>query len=197
MNWNWSYRPETFNSGKKWRFFVPRDLDIWWMTLKNNRSPLLYYIKFCTAFQSHWYIQTGVTVRKRPIRVKIGDFFCPPWPWKLTDDLEKQYGPSSILHQALCIISNPSAKWNLSYSPETLNSGQNWRFLSRVTLQFDGWPWKTIGHFSNAVSIFAHHFIATGDFKLELQSGNAQYGSKSTIFLAVWPWNLTDDLEKQ
>ena len=42
-----------------------------------------------------------------------------------------------------------------------------------------------------------HHFVAIGQFKLELQSGNAQFGSKSTIFLAVWPWNWTDDLEKQ
>ena len=41
------------------------------------------------------------------------------------DDLEKQQGTSSIQRQALCIISNPSVKSNLSYSPETLNSGLN------------------------------------------------------------------------
>ena len=67
----------------------------------------------------------------------------------------------------------------------------------RVTLKFDRWPWKTIGHLSFAVSSFVQHFIAIGDFKLELQSGNAHFGSNSTIFRAVWPWNLTDDLEKQ
>ena len=69
-------------------------------------------------------------------------------------------------------------------------------FLSWVTLIFDGWPWKTIGHLFYATSSFVHHFIANGEFKLELQSGNAQFGSKTTIFLAVWPWNLTDDLVK-
>ena len=69
--------------------------------------------------------------------------------------------------------------------------------LYRVTLKFDGWPWKTIGHLSFAVSSFVQHFIAIGEFKLELQSGNAHFGSNSTIFRAVWPWNLTDDLEKQ
>ena len=69
--------------------------------------------------------------------------------------------------------------------------------LHRVTLKFDGWPWKTIGHISFAVSSFVQHFIAIGEFKLELQSGNAQFGSNSTIFRAVWPWNLTYDLEKQ
>ena len=69
--------------------------------------------------------------------------------------------------------------------------------LYRVTLKFDGWPWKTKGHLSFVVLSFVQHFIAIGEFKLELQSGNAQFGSNSTIFRAVWPWNLTYDLEKQ
>ena len=69
--------------------------------------------------------------------------------------------------------------------------------LYRVTLKFDVWPWKTIGHLSFAVSSFVQHFIAISEFKLGLQSGNAHFGSNSTIFRAVWPWNLTDDLEKQ
>ena len=69
--------------------------------------------------------------------------------------------------------------------------------LSRVTLKFDGWPWKTIGHLFFVVSSFVQHFIAIGEFKLELQSGNAQFESNSTIFRAMWPWNLMDDLEKQ
>ena len=42
-----------------------------------------------------------------------------------------------------------------------------------------------------------YHFIDIREFKLELESGNAKLGWKSTICLAVWPWNLTDDLEKQ
>ena len=66
-----------------------------------------------------------------------------------------------------------------------------------VTLKFDGWPWKTKGHLSFAVSSFVQHFVAIGEFKLELQSGNAQFGSNLTIFRAVWPCNLTYDLEKQ
>ena len=42
-----------------------------------------------------------------------------------------------------------------------------------------------------------YHFIAIGEFKLELQSENAQFGSNSTIFRDVRPWNLTDNREKQ
>ena len=69
--------------------------------------------------------------------------------------------------------------------------------LSRVTLKFDGWPWKTIGHLSVAVSSFVQHFIAIGEFKLEFLSGNAQFGSNSTIFRAVWPWNLTYSISQE
>ena len=44
---------------------------------------------------------------------------------------------------------------------------------------------------------FVYHFIAIGQFKLELESGHPQLWSKSTIFCLMRPWNLTDDLEKQ
>ena len=94
---------------------------------------LLYYIKLCASFQIHQWIETGVTVRKRPIKVKIDNFF------------------------------------------------------SHLTLQFDLWPWTTIGHLFYATSNFVHHFVAIGEFKLELQSGNAQFGWNSTILWAVWP----------
>ena len=56
---------------------------------------------------------------------------------------------------------------------------------------------KTKGHLFYATSSFVHHFVAIDEFKLDLQSGNAQSGSISTIFRAVRPWNLTDDLAKQ
>ena len=59
---------------------VLRDLEIWQMTLKKNRVPVLYYTKLCASIQSHVWIKTGVTVRKSSIRNKIGDFFvlCDP-----------------------------------------------------------------------------------------------------------------------
>ena len=125
------------------QFFSLCDLEIWWMTSKNNRAPFLYYFKFFASFQSHLWILAGITVRKCSIRVKIG------------------------------------------------------YFVSRVTLKFEGWPWKIIGHLFQATSSFVHHFKAIDEFKLELQSGNAQFVSKSAIICPVWPWNLTDDLQKQ
>ena len=52
----------------------PCDLEIWRMTLQNNKAPFLCYFKLCASFRTHWWIQTRVTVRKRPIWVKFDDF---------------------------------------------------------------------------------------------------------------------------
>ena len=105
-----AYSPETPNLGQNRWCFVPCDLEIWWMTLENNRASLLCCFKLSATFHSHWWIQTGVTVRKRPIWVKIDDFF------------------------------------------------------SHVTLQFDIWPWKTIGHlfyFKLCTSFRSHQWFQT------------------------------------
>ena len=52
-----------------------------------------------------------------------------------------------------------------------------------------------MGQIFYSTSNFVHHFIAIGEFKLELQSGNAQFRSKLMIFLSCltlkidgWPW---------
>ena len=85
-----AYSPETPNLGKNRWYFVPCDHEIWWITLENNRASLLCCFKLCATFHSHWWIQTGVTFRKRPIWVKIDDFFLAVWPCNLMYDLEKQ-----------------------------------------------------------------------------------------------------------
>ena len=170
------------------------------MTLENNRVPLACYFKLCASFRNHWWIQTEVTVRKRSIRVKINDFLAV-WPRNLMEDLEKRYGTSSMLLQAFCIISDPLVISNWSYSPETPNLGQNQRFFSRVTPKFDGWPRKTIGHLFYATSSFVHHTVAVSEFKLELQSGNVQFGSKWRNFFSHvilkfdgWHWKTIGNL---
>ena len=64
VNSNWSYSPEMPNLGQIRRILEPCDLEIWQMTFKNKRAPILCYFKLCASFHSHWWIQTGVTVRK-------------------------------------------------------------------------------------------------------------------------------------
>ena len=132
VNSNWSYSPETTNLGQIGKFLEPCDLEIGRMTLINNRALLLCNLKLCASFHTHWWIQTGVTVWKRPTWVKFDDFY------------------------------------------------------SRATQKFDGRPSKTIEHLFYVTSSFVQHFLAIGEFKLELQSGNAQSGSNCTIFSAVW-----------
>ena len=68
-----AYSPEMLNLGQNQWCFVPCDLEILWMTLENNRA-LCCCFKLCATFHSHSWIQTGVTVRKRPIWVKFNDF---------------------------------------------------------------------------------------------------------------------------
>ena len=103
------------------------------MTSKNNTAPLLHHVKLCASFQIHPWIQTKVIVRKRTIWVKIGDFFCPVWPWNLTDDLEKQFGTSSMLCASFCIH-----MW--IQTGVTVRKLLNW-VLTSVTMTFDPWPW--------------------------------------------------------
>ena len=84
------------------QFFSPCDLEIWCMFSKNKRTPLLYYIKLCVSFQIHRWIQTEVTLRKRSIRVEIGDFFVPCdleiWWMTLENDRHLFYTTSSCVH---------------------------------------------------------------------------------------------------
>ena len=81
-----AYSPETPNLGQNRWCFVPCDLEIWRMTLENDRASLLCCFKLCATFHSHWWIQTGVTVRKRQIWVKFDDFLepCDLEIWRMT-----------------------------------------------------------------------------------------------------------------
>ena len=143
-------------------FFVPCDLEIWWMALENNRAPLLYYIKLCASFQIHRWIQIGITVRKRSIRVKIGNFLS-----RVTLKFDRWHRKNNraplLCCFKLCV---------LFHSHQWIQTGVTVRkhpilvkindFFSRVTLKFNGWPSKTIAHLFYATSTFVHHFIPIG-----------------------------------
>ena len=124
----------------------------------------------------------------RPSNTQIGyksSIFLPVWPWNLMDDPEKNRAP--LLYYIKLCASFQIHHW--------IHTGVTVRkhsvrveiddFLSHVTLKFDRWHWETLGHIFNATASFLFHFVAIGEFKLELQSGNAQFVFKSTIFLAV------------
>ena len=108
------------------------------------------------------------------------------WPSKTIGHL---YATSSFVHHFVAI-----GEFKLELQSGKAQSGSNSMIFRAMWL--DGWPSKTIGHLFYATSSFVQRFKAIGEFKLELQSGNAQSGSNSMIFSTVWPWNLTDDLLK-
>ena len=152
------------------------------MTSKNDRASLLYHIKLCASFEIHRWIQTGATVWKRSIRVKIDDFLSPAtskfdrWTWKTIGHLP--FAVSSSVHYSIAFS---ESKLELQSRNAQFGS-KSIIFFSPVTLKFDRWPWKTIGHLFYATSSFVHHFVAIGEFKLEFESRNTQFASKSTIF---------------
>ena len=100
MNSNWSYSPEMPNLGQNRRFLEPCDLEIWWMTLKNNRAPLLSTIKLYASFYHHMWIQIGVTVRKRLNWVMTSvtlTFDLWPWPFAWTSLLSLVITPENFV----------------------------------------------------------------------------------------------------
>ena len=229
----------------------PCDLELWQMTLKNNRSPLLCCFNLCASFHSLRWIKIGVTVQKRSFGSKSAIFLSRvtlkfdrrPWKNNRTHLLccfnlcasfhslrwikigvtvqKRSFGSKSAIFLSRVTLkferrpwknnrTHPLCCFNLCasfHSHQWIQTGVTVRkrlirvkvgdFMSRVTFKFDGWSWKTIVYLFYAASSFVHYFIAISQFKLELQSGNAQFGSKLTIFVDAWHWNLTDDLEKQ
>ena len=170
------------------------------------------------------WIQTGVTVRKRLSWVVTSvtlTFDLWPWPFAWTLRWSLVITPENFM---MIRWWEHSQKGVTDRRTDRRTDGQTdrqtenticraaWSQLKRCDRRTDGrtdrqtdWTihraaWsqlKTNGHLFYATSSFVQLFIAIGEFKLELQSGNGQSGSNSTIFWAVWPWNLTDDLQKQ
>ena len=112
-----------------------------------------------------------------------------------SDTIWRQRYGSTLAQVMACCLTAPSHYLNQCWLIISNSDKISDFFLYPVTLKFDGWPWKTIGHLFYTTLSFVHHFKATSEFKPELQSGNAQFGSKSVIFLSPvtlkfdgWHW---------
>ena len=115
------------------------------------------------------------------------------WPWKTTRHLF--YVTSSCVRHFVAI-----SKSNGVTVQKRRIRVKIYDFMSHVTLRFDEWHCKTIRHLVSARSSFCASFVAIGEFKLELRSGNARFGSKSTFLSSAtfkfdrWPWKTTRQL---
>ena len=169
-------------------FLVSCDLKIWRMTLKNNRAHLLCYFKLCASFYSHPSIQNGVTVWKRQIWVKIGNFLSrvtskfDEWPWKPMGHL--LYATSSFVFHfiAICEIKMK------------LQSG-NTKFRSKSANFCPEWPWNLIDDLKNnrapllcycklSALFHSHLWIQNGSYSAETLNLGQNWG----FFCPMWPW---------
>ena len=142
VNSNWSYSPETLNSGQNRQFCLPCDLEIWRMSFKNIRAPPLSFFKLCASFRTHWWIQTGVTVWKRP-NLGQNRWFFEPCDLGISRVTLKNYRTPLPYYIKLC-ASFQSHEW-IQYRVTVRKRSIRVKignFLSRATLKFSGWPWK-------------------------------------------------------
>ena len=113
--------------------------------------------------------------------------FCPMWPWNRIPFLYfvKPYASfkSHQWFQTGVMVRKCSIQVKIG------------NFMYCVSFKSNVWPWKTIGHLFYTTSSSVHHFITICEFKLELQSGNTKFGSKSIIFFSCvtlkfdrWHW---------
>ena len=110
-------------------FFSSCDLEIWWMTLKNNRASLLYatlsfvhHFKTIGGFKQDFWSRNALFGSKLVIS-------CPVWPWKIIGHLF--YVTSSFMHHFIVID-----EFNLK-----LRSG-NAQFGSKSAIFCHVWPWN-------------------------------------------------------
>ena len=142
VNSNWSYSPETPNLGQIRWFLAPCDLEIWRMTLKNNRAPLLSNIKLYVSFHHHMWIQLTLLKINRLLHIYIyivplkfgvdiqGQIKVRVWKPKNpiwlpgghfeSDVTENQQVSACDHHQHAYEVWNWNSKANLSYTPETM-----------------------------------------------------------------------------
>ena len=127
-----------YGATKRKRWNRPCDLEIWQITLESNSALLLSHFKLWASFRSHRWFQTRFQSRNAQFGSKLRIF--------VRCDLE----------------------------------------IWLVTL-------KNNRYFFYATSSFVHQSVVIGEFKLETPN----LGQNRQYFWPVWPWNLTNDLEKQ
>ena len=163
------------------------------MTLKNKRTPFLCCLELCASFHNHQWILTGVTVRKRSIRVKIVDFLSRVtlkfhrWPWKRTRYLF--YVAWSFVHHFIAI-----SKIKQELQSRNDQFGSKSMFSFSVVL-----PWNLtddlenraplLCYFKLCASFRSHWWIQTGVTvrKRPNLGQNRRFFSRVTLKFDGWP----------
>ena len=157
------------------------------MTLKEKRAPLLCCYKLCASFHSHQWIQTGVTVWKHPIWVKINVFFvlCDLEIWPMT---LKNNRASFLCYFKLCAL----FRWNWWIKTWVTV----WKHLIwvKIDIFLAMWPWNWTDDLEKQWGSCAKHHQALCIISSSYVKSNWSYGSEMAKFWLLWPWPLTSDL---
>ena len=137
------------------------------MTLKNNTAPLLCCFQLCAWFHCHMWIQTGV---KSPEMAKLGVDLCDLDLWALTltfcMDITFDHGNNSWKFHDDTMM---ETWWKRCDRQTDGRTDRQTDSQTENTISRAAWSQlKTIGHLYYATSSSMHHFVAIGDFKLEL-----------------------------
>ena len=150
-----------------------------------------------------------VICHQEPLLLTYGSTLIPVWlsnhtSSQMWDDITCSY---FILHFIGHVITYPCRdnKANLRDLIAVtglvilLKLDSNRRFFARVTLKFDGWPRKIIRHVFYTTSSFNLCIISdpSGNSNWRYSPETAILSQNRRFFLAIWPSNLTYDLEKQ
>ena len=134
------------------------------MTLKNNRVHLLYYVKLCAMGE----LKLELLSENAQFGSKSMIFFVL-WNWNLMITLKNNRTPLQCYFKFCASFCSYWWIQNGVRVQKGIICVKIDDLFSHVTLKFDRWPWKTIGHLSKATSSFVHHFIIIHEFKLALR----------------------------
>ena len=146
------------------------------MTLKNNRSTSpKQHQALCIISSPYVNSQIGVTVWKRLSGVMTSvtltfDLWPSPVAW------------TSRLSMVLTPENFRMIRWQEHCTKRC--DGRTDRRDRSVPPKAAWSQLKTIGQLFYATSSFVHHFVAVGQFKVELQSGTAHLGENRRFFLS-------------
>ena len=189
VNSNWSYKWEMLNSGLNGQFFVPRDLEIRHMTLKNNRSPLLCYFKLL----SH-HLPAIIQLQPGNSKFWSKSALCDLKLWRLT--LENNRSPHVTYFKLCASFHSHRSIQNIVTVRKRQIRVRIGIFWPRVTLKFDRRLWKTIGLPIKSNSSLVHHSIAIGQTVVIVQKRQSRVEIGRQIFAPVtlkfdiWLWKI-------
>ena len=159
---------------------------------KKPRAPLLGYIKLCALSQSHQWIQTGDTIRKCSIPVKIGVFLSrvtskyEGWPWKTI-------GHASIVLQVCESFHNrPSIQTGVTVRQRHIwvkmgdfLSHVTWHLTDDLTLKNNRAP--LLYHIKFCVSFHCHMRIQIG---ATVRKQLSWILTSTTLTFDLWTWSF-------